>query len=64
MIGFRRMPLWKRILIRVSPKARKQYEKDLREAIEYLIEHPEASCKIEGQIIPDGFGHGERRERS
>lgn len=34
MIGFKRMPLWKRILIRISPKARKRYQAEMREAIE------------------------------
>lgn len=60
MIGFKRMPLWKRILIRISPKARKRYQAEMREAIEYLMKHPEAPCSVDGEIIPDGYGTRKR----
>ena len=56
MISFKEMSLWEKLLIRLFPARRRKYEKELREAIEYLVRHPKAPCKIEGTIIPNGFG--------
>jgi plasmid stabilization system protein ParE len=53
---FKEMNLWEKLLIRLFPARRRKYEKELREAIEYLMNHPEAPCAIEGEVIPDGFG--------
>jgi hypothetical protein len=60
MIGFRRMTLWQRFLLWISPKRRRKYEADLRAAIDHLVKHPEEPCSIEGKIIPDGFGTREK----
>jgi hypothetical protein len=56
MISFKEMNLWEKLLIRLFPDRRRKYEKELREAIEYLMYHPEAPCSIEGEVISDGFG--------
>jgi hypothetical protein len=55
MISFREMNLLEKLLIRLFPGRRRKYEKELREAIEYLMRHPEAPCDIEGTVIPNGF---------
>jgi plasmid stabilization system protein ParE len=56
VISFKEMNLWQKFLIRVFPSRRRKYEKEIREAIEYLMDHPEAPCAIDGTVIPNGFG--------
>jgi len=58
MISFKEMSLWEKLLVSLFPNRRRKYEKELRQAIEYLVEHPEAPCSIDGEIIADGFGGG------
>jgi hypothetical protein len=53
---FKEMNLWEKLAIRLFPGRRRKYEQDLKRAIEYLVNHPEAPCVIEGEVIPDGFG--------
>jgi hypothetical protein len=60
MISFKEMSLWEKLAIRLFPARRRKYEKELREAIEYLMDHPEAPCAIEGTVIPNGFGGGKQ----
>jgi hypothetical protein len=56
MISFKEMNLWEKLLIRLFPARRQKYEHELREAIEYLMRHPEIPCAIEGTVIPNGLG--------
>jgi hypothetical protein len=56
MILFKEMSLWEKLLIALIPARKRKYLKDLREAIDYLMDHPKAPCAIEGTVIPNGFG--------
>jgi hypothetical protein len=56
MIGFKRMSLWQRLLVRFVPSEKKKYEASCERAIEHLMKHPEEPCSIEGRIILDGYG--------
>jgi plasmid stabilization system protein ParE len=55
MISLNEMNLCEKLAIRLFPARRRKYEQDLRKAIEYLVDHPEAPCAIEGTLIPNGF---------
>jgi hypothetical protein len=56
MISFKQMNLWEKVAIRLFPACRRKYEHELREAIEYLVRHPEVPCTIDGTVIPNGYG--------
>ena len=55
MIEFKSMSLLDHIL-NLWPPRRKRKNAELWTAIEYLVEHPEASCKIGQTYIPNGHG--------
>jgi hypothetical protein len=61
MISFKEMNLWEKLLIRLIPARRRKYEKELREAMVYLMDHPEAPCAIDGTVIPNGFGGHQKK---
>lgn len=46
-------------LLRLIPAIRKRQDAELKEAITKLLKDPSLPCKIEGTIIPDGYGNHE-----
>jgi hypothetical protein len=57
MITFERMSVWGWIQgwLFLRRRAYKRQLK-LRAAIQYLVEHPEEPCSIDGIIVRDGYG--------
>lgn len=55
---FKRMSFVDR-LCRIWPTYRKKQDAEMRQAISYLIKHPEKPCLINGQFIPNGYDKGE-----
>jgi hypothetical protein len=45
-------------LLNLWPPLRRRKDAELREAIRFLCEHPEAPCVIGGRFIPNGYGGG------
>jgi len=41
---------------RLWPAYRREQDRRTYEAIRYLVEHPDAPCKIGGVLIHDGYG--------
>ena len=58
MVELKRLSVWERLLCRFSKKRRQRHDDATREAIRWLVEHPEAPCMIGGTVIPDGYGTG------
>jgi hypothetical protein len=56
MMTFKRMSVWEWILGRLFLWRAYKRQQKLRAAIQYLVEHPEEPCSIEGIIVPDGYG--------
>ena len=56
MIAFKKMSIAQRLLVKFIPFYQKKYERELKEAIRVLIEHPEMPCVIDSHFIPDGYG--------
>ena len=56
MIGLKRITPWQAFIKRVFPARRRKCEAGLREAMRWLMEHPEAPCAIDGVVIPNGYG--------
>ena len=63
MIAFKRMTVWQRILDWLFLWRQYNRQLRLRAAIQYLVEHPEEPCSIDGVIVPDGYGSQGRRDR-
>ncbi len=57
MIGFSRMSLWERVKRAVSPSYRARRDAEMREALRELVKNPGLPCIVEGQYIPNGYGH-------
>lgn len=53
--SFERISLLER-LKRLSPAYRRKKEQEAKEAIRWLVEHPEAPCFVNGVPVPDGYG--------
>lgn len=43
-------------LFRLWPAYRRRMDAETKAAIKWLVEHPEAPCKIGETFIPNGFG--------
>lgn len=52
---FRKITLKEKLFRLWPPYARKQ-DAETREAIKWLVEHPEAPCIIGNSYIPNGYG--------
>ena len=56
MISFKRLSYFDHFK-RMWPPYRRRKDAELKEAIRYLVQHPEAPCMINDiGIIPNGFG--------
>lgn len=55
MIAFRPMNLAERIK-RLWPAYRHRRDEEMREAIKWLIQNPDAPCTIDGHLVKDGYG--------
>jgi len=60
MISLQPISAWQRILERFCPWRVREREERLRTIIQYLLQHPEEPCIIDGVLVQDGYGEGER----
>jgi hypothetical protein len=42
---------------RLWPSIRRKQDAELKEAIRYLVKHPEAPCVIGSYFVANGYGH-------
>lgn len=56
MITFSRRSLLEEIKYKIFPSYRKEVDAKTKEAIRFLVSHPEAPCVVEGYLIPHGYG--------
>ena len=57
MIVFSQMTMWERIKRAISPAYRARRDAEMREAIRELVANPDLPCVVEGEYIPNGYGH-------
>jgi hypothetical protein len=56
MIGFSRRTFWQHVLYHFWRPYRERKDAEMREAIKALVANPGASCLVEGEYIPNGYG--------
>ncbi len=55
MITFSQRTFWDCVL-NMWPPYRKRRQEEIRDAIKYLVEHPETPCIVGNSYIPNGYG--------
>jgi hypothetical protein len=55
MITFRKRTFVEKLL-RLIPSYRRRMDRQLYEAIKFLVENPDAPCMIDSTIVPNGWG--------
>lgn len=56
MMIFTRMSLWERFKRLVNSSYRNKQDAETKEALRYLVYHPEDPCIINGSVIVNGSG--------
>jgi hypothetical protein len=54
MISFKKMTLWEKLAFRLFPARRRKYEKEMKEAIDYLMAHPERPALLREKLFRMG----------
>jgi len=57
MIRLIRRSLWDSIKYRLWRPYRERKDAEMREAIRKLVSDPSLACSVEGEYIPNGYGH-------